>query len=408
MRRKALAVFQTHPNQHFAPWWREVHESGSVDLTVHYYSAANADETFDPHFGKSYSFDVDLLSGYPGAVLRPGPLHRPREVPRWFWVNRGVRDVFEHREWDAVLLFGYSVLNNWLVLCEAKRRGTPVLYFSDSNVRTLARSDSPRETAKRVLIHRFFDRVSAFLSPGNSNREFLLAHGVEERAIWRCPYPVDVDRFRSAAREARSRRLEIRRSLGLGPSDFVVAFSGKFIPRKRPLDLVEAVLQTKNPSIKALLIGSGPLEPQIRERGGERTKVTGFLNQSEIAPVLAAADVFVMPSDMDAHPLAVTEALACGLPVAVSHLIGCHGPDDAVRDGVNGFVYECGDVAGLGTILERLSLSPALVAEMSNRAVEISGTQSSGEAARQLLECLGALGQERTPRARGWQDRPRE
>jgi glycosyltransferase involved in cell wall biosynthesis len=214
-----------------------------------------------------------------------------------------------------------------------------------------------------------------------------------------------VERFRKAAFEAAPRRDEIRRRFGFAPSDFIVAFSGKLVPRKRPLDLVEAVRRVENPAVKALMIGSGPLEDEVRERGGDRVAITGFVNQSEIPAVLAAADLFVMPSDMDAHPLAVTEALACGIPVLVSDLTGCHGPDDAVRDGLDGFVFRCGDVDELSRRIRALASDPTTMARLSEQARRISMTQSAGEAAGQLAACLASLGRAATPGARGWQDR---
>lgn len=402
-----LAVFQSHPNQHFTPWWREVHAGGAVEIHVFYYSAANASETFDPHFGTSYRFDGGLLEGYPSSILLPGPFHRPREVPRPLWINRGLTEVFEEGPPSAVLLFGYNLVNNWIVQAEAGRRGIPVLYFSDSNVRILPPFSNPREAAKRVLIRRFFAEVAAFLSPGNANREFLHVHGVEDERIWRCPYPIDVARFTREASAARERRIELRRELGLSPDDFVAAFLGKFIPRKRPLDLVSAVRKIEDGSVKALMIGTGPLEKEIRDRGGDRVRVTGFVNQSEIPRVLATADVFVMPSDADAHPLAVTEALASGLPVLVSETTGCHGPDDAVREGRNGLVFRCGDPGDLAARLAVLARDPERVRALSANALELSETQSAQEAARQLTRCLLSLGEVRTSSGRGWQDEGR-
>src|SRR5262249_3114989 len=77
----------------------------------------------------------------------------------------------------------------------------------------------------------------------------------------------------------------------------------------------------------------------------------GFVNQSELPALYAASDVFVLPSQNEPWGLAVNEAMCASLPVVVSREVGCVA--DLVRDGVNGYTLEAGDVEGLARALRR-------------------------------------------------------
>jgi glycosyltransferase involved in cell wall biosynthesis len=177
----------------------------------------------------------------------------------------------------------------------------------------------------------------------------------------------------------------------LEPDDYVVTFSGKLVDRKRPQDVAEAVRLIGDRRVKALFVGTGPLEAEVRRLGAEFVRVTGFVNQEEIPSVLALGDLAVMPSSYDAHPLAVTESLALGVPVLVSDRIGCYGPDDALRHGENGYVYPCGDVKALAGLIARLRDDPGLRHRLSLRATELVQEQTPRAAAEALLLCLDGL-----------------
>jgi glycosyltransferase involved in cell wall biosynthesis len=79
----------------------------------------------------------------------------------------------------------------------------------------------------------------------------------------------------------------------------------------------------------------------------------------------AAADAFVMPSDYgETWGLAVNEAMNFGLPIIASDRTGCHA--DLVKPGVNGYVFETGDVAALrGFMLTMLQADTKAMGEAS-------------------------------------------
>lgn len=94
------------------------------------------------------------------------------------------------------------------------------------------------------------------------------------------------------------------------------------------------------------------LETMARERGLEgKVRFSGALYGEEKKEAYRQADVFVHPTREDCFPLVILEAMSAGLPVVASEEGGI--PDE-VEDGVTGFLFRKGDVAGLAHCLERL------------------------------------------------------
>ena len=120
-------------------------------------------------------------------------------------------------------------------------------------------------------------------------------------------FPNGVDRTLFFPRD----RVEARRALGLPVGVPLVAFVGHFIPRKGPDRVLSAI--EGMPSVKALMIGEGPLSLP-----SERIQFQGVVKHEDLPLYLSAADVFVLPTTGEGSCNAILEAMACGLPVVTS------------------------------------------------------------------------------------------
>ncbi len=119
-----------------------------------------------------------------------------------------------------------------------------------------------------------------------------------------------------------------------------------FRPEKRIGDLVEGMAQILGalPSAKLHLIGEGPELPKLREQIAMRNledavHCWGF--QEDLAPFYAAADLFVLSSDIEGAPLTFLEAMYHGVPVVASRV---GGVPEIVEDGVTGYTFRKGDI----------------------------------------------------------------
>lgn len=390
-----LAIVATHVIQYFSPVYREIARLGEVDLRVIYYSDAGTKPMRDPGFGQEVQWDVDLIAGFDSVVLHPDA---PLTGLGWRGVDSPrLEAALDDFGPDAVLVYGYGNGLAWRARRWAVRNRKKILYFSDSN------QELPRPLWKRVLkrwvVRRFFRSVSVFLAVGERNDDYIREYGATPERIVRCPFAIDVSMFdRVLYGNAKQARGALREKLGIPSSAFVVVFAAKFIALKRPQDVVDAIgcLRRHSVGVHALMVGSGPLLEAMRDRA-EKSGVAdlmhwpGFVNQAEIPIYYATGDALVMPSERDAYGLVVPEAAACGLPVIVSHNLGCVGPTAAARDGENAIVYPCGDVEALAAAIRRLAENPEERERMGRRSREIAETQDVKVAARVIAQAVRAM-----------------
>ncbi len=194
----------------------------------------------------------------------------------------------------------------------------------------------------------------------------------------------------------------------------MAAFSAKLIGIKRPQDFVSALaeVRARGLDLYGLFIGDGQLrsalEAQVQRAGlSNFVKFTGFINQREIPLVLEAADILVLPSEVEPHGQAVTESMAVGSAIVASDRVGCVGPNDAARPGENALVYPCGDVPALADCLARLFTDPVLRRGMQQASWRLAQTQDVSVTVRATLRALVSLIPEFRPvwsaTGRGWE-----
>jgi len=356
-----LAIITSHPIQYQAPLWRALARDGRVPFEVWFLTPHAVLPAYDPEFGKSFAWDVDLLEGYP---------HRFLDVqPNWRLDSFG--GIRMQRDWatelrvhgvTSIWLEGWRFSTLWKAAASAHHAGIQVWLRGESH--DLGPEAWSRRLWKRFALGWLFRRVDHFLSIGSANHRFYLNHGVAESKLADAPYCVDNEHFARIAADLRQRREEFRHRWSIADEAYCVLFCGKLISKKRPLDLLAAAQlspELAGRPVHLLFAGDGELARQVREAliatPTLHGNVTGFLNQTEIPTVFAAADCLVLPSDYgETWGLVVNEALASGLPVIVSDRCGC-ATDLAAPLG-KAHVFPCGDVRALADSLQRVAHHP--------------------------------------------------
>lgn len=388
---KRLGIFFSHPNQHHSVMFKHLSHISDLDTRIYYYDFGSLKGAYDPGYGNSEKWDVDLLSGTRSKVL-PNLL-RGQQISQFRQFNPRIIGALLRGRFDAVFVSGYVSPSNWLVLLGAKLLGTQVLYQSDTNILDEQRKTHSR--FKRILRRAFLNRVDTFLPIGDKNREVYTELGYDPKQMEWCPCPVDVERFQHFHQDEGTAAIcaDLRRQYGIPPEAKIVVFCGKLIERKRPQDLIEAIKLLNRDDVYALLIGSGPMEEELRAslEPNDHVRITGFVNQSRMPHHILLGSVGVVCSEWDPHPLVVTEFASCGLPVVSSHFCGMWGEHDILRPEENGFVYSCGHVAELARSLAKLLDDRALRERMGERSLELSTTQSALLGARIIADRVRSL-----------------
>jgi len=161
---------------------------------------------------------------------------------------------------------------------------------------------------------------------------------------------IDFERYANVEPGSRAR---LRLDFGIPPGDFVIGFIGRFHPQKGIEVLIEAFarIAPDRPGLWLLLVGDGELRPRLRalseaSGGSARTIFTGA--REDIPRILAALDLFVLPSLWEGLPLALLEAMAAGLPVVASDV---GGVPEILVDGETGCLVPPRDPAALAAAI---------------------------------------------------------
>ena len=146
----------------------------------------------------------------------------------------------------------------------------------------------------------------------------------------------------------------------LQPGELVVSHTSNFRPVKDLPVLIAAFAQVagQRPA-RLVLIGDGPersgAERLVRQLGLSH-RVAFLGKQDDFAAVLAASDVFALPSRTEGFGLAALEALACGVPVVASDVGGL---PEVVRAGETGLLVPVGDAGAFAHAILQLTADPA-------------------------------------------------
>ena len=183
---------------------------------------------------------------------------------------------------------------------------------------------------------------------------------------------VDPDDY--AADLARGRQL--RSGWGVGDEEVLLAFVGRLDYQKNVAVFLAAAgrLRRAGKGVRGVIAGDGPERPLVEEflRRDDASRWAVWLGfTDDVAGVLSAADVLVLPSRWEGFGLAAAEAMAAGLPVVATRVPGL---TEVIEDGESGLLVDSEDLDGLAAAVARLVDDPATRARLG-----LAGRRRVGE-----------------------------
>jgi glycosyltransferase involved in cell wall biosynthesis len=196
------------------------------------------------------------------------------------------------------------------------------------------------------------------------HRKFFLEHGARPEQLVTVYCGIDTKLF-SPGRRKREPNQRYR-----------ILSAGRLVEKKGFEWVIRAgeILKQRGIDFECVIGGSGPLEADLRrqvEKAGlsDRVEITGqAIKQEEIPGFMHAGDVYCLPcvwaedNDVDGLPQMLMEAMACGLPVVSTRLVGI---PDLVIDGKTGLLVEPNQAEPLADALERLYADPDLAERLA-------------------------------------------
>lgn len=348
----------------------------------------------DPGFDRAITWDIPLLEGYehefvPNTAPRPGTDHFNGLR------NPGLIGAIEAWGADVVLVFAWNSHSHLQVMRHFKGR-IPVFFRGDS---TLLDATSPwRAAARRVFLSWVYRHIDVALAVGSNNKDYFRWCGVPEERIAFAPHAIDTRRFADPDGAHARRAVEWRRELRIPTGARTVVFAGKFQAKKDPLLLLDAFLRC-GAAGHLVFVGNGALETELVARAGGRSDVhfLPFQNQLTMPAVYRLSDVFALPSrgPGETWGLALNEAMAARRPVIAGSKVG--GARDLIAPGVNGWVFQSGDLEQLTAIMTNvLTGSEAMLSAMGAAAEGESARWSIDAAAKGIAEAVITLHERHT------------
>lgn len=193
-----------------------------------------------------------------------------------------------------------------------------------------------------------------------------LALGVDADRLHFVPNGADTEVFQPR----RVRDGALRRRFGIPPQAPLVGFVGRLSWEKGPESFLRAALvaQRAQPQAHFVLVGDGPMQSQCAHFI-EQYAMAGYAHlaglQHDMPVVFAELDLVVSTSHSEAMPLALMEAMACGLPIVATRV---GGVPDMVQHGLTGALVSPGDFDGVGAQIAKLLAQPDTLRTMGERA----------------------------------------
>lgn len=238
----------------------------------------------------------------------------------------------------------------------------------------------------KQLIYRYHfgwkrKHISGVLATGKNTSNWVVSRGVDKKKVFPFAYFLETPQLAEV-------------DPNINGEKFRLIFVGQLIARKRVDLLINAVAALNQANLELVIIGSGPLEQNLRRHGDRllpgRIHWKGRLPMDSVPSEIASADCLILPSRHDGWGAVVAEALMVGTPVVCSDACGAAAAVEA--SGVGG-VFISGDLDGLTCLLRQYISKGKVSFSMRGRIQAWASALGADAGARYLGEILRYVAQ---------------
>ena len=277
---------------------------------------------------------------------------------------------------DVVHIHGVSSKNT-LVTAVAAMIGRPVIV----SLHTMGADEPGPIRQSGRLLYKAFRAASRYLAVSAPLMQAAVDDGIPAERIEVVANGIDTDRFCPASPVEKQ---GLRRDAGHDVPGPVILFVGYFSHDKQPRVLFDVWMRLFDEygiDATAWFVGATKsdyyeVDPRLAEtmrreadaRGrGHQLILSGAVH--DVHRFFRLADVFALPSRREGLPVALMEAMACGLPAVASRLPG--STDTLIDDGISGRLVPAGEVAAFASAIAEIVKDPARAAAMGAAARQV-------------------------------------
>jgi glycosyltransferase involved in cell wall biosynthesis len=384
-----VLIVASHPVQYAAPIFRLMAKHRNLDIKVAYCSMHGVASSFDSGFEVKFSWDIPLLDGYPWVEVKNNS-PKPQLGKFLGLFNIDIWKMVTKEDFDAVIVYtGYTYASFWIALLAAKFKRKVFIFSTDSSGLEPRNKLKLKTWLKKMLLPFIFNLADTVIVSSTLGKQMVASLGISEKRITLTPFSVDNAWWTSQANQVDIKA--VREKWDIPETATVLLFCAKLQPWKRPQDVLKAFVQANVQNSYLVFVGDGSLRADLEAEARslkvqDKVKFLGFANQSQLPPIYCSADLFILPSEYEPFGVVVNEAMLCGLPVIVSDKVGAGY--DLVKHDETGFVYPCGDIDKLATILNTILPNRAKLDSMGLAARERMRSWSPEENIEAIVKAL--------------------
>lgn len=310
--------------------------------------------------------------GLPLTLLIEKPVMLPAQ-PEWVTVQRYTHPLLRIAEnvWHVVIArrrgvttfyVHYSFLSA-ITTGLVARLGGGTVYYWNAGMPWLYQRSWTEEWYQRLA----YKCIHTLVTGAEALREgYQTMYGLRAEQVVVIPNWIDVATVRESDGDVRHIQ---RAALRIATHEKIVLFVHKLSRRKGADMLIPIYDALADPTVHLVVAGDGPLwsmlEQTVTERGlATRVHLLGKVPRVEVAALLQAADVFLMPSEEEGSPHALIEAMAYGVPFVAYDVGGvAETATPALADGV----VPARDTSAAAAALRRFLGDPAAAADFVRR-----------------------------------------
>lgn len=287
---------------------------GTETMLMNHYRALDKTKVqfdFLVHYPKRGAYENEIEAM--GGLIFRAPAIRPWSYPTYFkWLST----FFKNHASDYIAVHAHIQENSGFALYYAKKHG--IIH------RLMTSHTAPKSIDYKILFRRFANiyskkNVTDRLACGIAAGKYL--YGKKDFKIVRNAINTEAFAFNEGIRNRK------RKELGIADNEILIGHVGRFDTPKNQtyiVRIIENYIKNNNTDIKAALVGTGTLQPQIKQQAldlGISDNILFLGSRSDVNELLQAFDIFLMPSIYEGLPVSVIEAQTAGLPCILSDTI---------------------------------------------------------------------------------------
>lgn len=283
-------------------------------------------------------------------------------------LNWGVFRLLNKEKPEMIISIGWAHIANICAWLYCMMRKIPFVIWNESTQAEV----SKKRLFAYPLVKKMITYSTAFFASSTKARDYLISLGASLSNIYVLGNAIDNVDYANKRELFTSSEIDIlKKHLQLNGDAFVFLFVGRLEKVKNIQLLLESFVRfsMKNSNTVLLVVGYGSLKVAVEEFILKHPQthirlIDTVFERDGVVPYYAVSDVLILPSRSETWGYVVNEALATGIPVIVSDVVGCSG--DLVRNNMNGLIFKNNNGDDLISKMTKIYQNPHFYRKLKN------------------------------------------